>query len=147
MCFFLCEQLYSSLDELIGGETMAKERCFKSQWVISSPSPGSFHGFAFYLVYGSSKDGPWESSNFDTARPSKNWSNVFVPVGRGALIYLSGDVIICNTTCFVGETQPRYCFEVEVRRQNSTIFQEAIWIDYSDMLCRIDSIKSWRRLI
>lgn len=117
-------EVYDSFEELQQGgggwPSPCSSRSFSCQWSIATNGPPRpFHGFGFYVMFGDSRDGPWTSSNSSGPNHSwcSSWCNVFLPVGRGLLACHDGDVIICQTTCHVGKSQPSYDYAVRVVRQ------------------------------
>ena len=131
-----------------GGGQGGSSRTFTSVWTIEATpggQPRPFHGLAFYLFFGQGGETEWQTSNADTPHPCTNWNNVFVPLGRGQWVVEVGDVIRCVSLCHVGEVAPWYELTVTVVSGGKEKYREAVRVDYHDLVCRVDSVRGWRK--
>jgi hypothetical protein len=148
-----------------------------------------FHGLAFYLFFGQGgreggreggvgaslreegrregrreggEEEEWETSNADNPKACTNWTNVFVPVGRGGWVVEEGEEVGCESRCYVGEAQPWYELIVTVWKKRrggrkgrkgdreggrEVKYRESVYVYYHDLVCRVDSVRGWKKYL
>jgi len=139
-------EMYNAFEELREEEKKGDNiRSFQCEWTMTATRP--CHGFAFYVKFADSAEGPWTSSNFSSSRYCNSWCNIFLPVNQGRLVCQEGDRMSCEVNCHVGQVQPWYDYYVKVVRgeEGMVVHEEDLHVAYSDLVCRFDSIRGWRQ--
>ena len=139
-------EIYNSMREMRENTQHAGPRHFECHWKINCEQPRPFHGFGFYLFYGDSEEGPWQTSNASSEKASTNWSNPFIPVNGGQSVVENMDIIKCVTKCMVDQHEPSYVYTVTIERMNVQILKQTIEINYKDLIPWIytfNQVKRW----
>lgn len=133
---------YNALDIIQNKVHESKIECIwdSDRFSLNGCDIRSFHGFSFYIFYGSEHD-LCQSSNADHNRSSKNWSNIFIPIGDGSLVVGKTTRISCVITSFVFQRSPSYEFVVSLSRENEIVHEETVRIDYGDIISSVYYLK------
>ena len=134
-------ELYDALHEL--RYPKVEVRVTTSYWEVETNRP--FHGLGFYVCFGDTV-ACTSTSDVGQPMPCTAWSNVFLPVAKGAWEVRAGDTIKCECRCTVHTVQPSYEFIVSVlRRAGQTIVcSSRINLDYLDLMPRLSTVRSQR---
>lgn len=128
-------EMYNACKEI--ATRLKRPRTTKNTWHMQGP--GHLHGFVCYLVFGD------DENNLITSMECKNWSQVFVAVGKGDLMVRAGDIVKITTTCHIHMTEPSYNFDVILERRGKKLHQETLEIAYSDLMSATTSLRSLKK--